>query len=220
MEECLRKKKPVLPENSEQELIEGLINELEDAQRGFFNQYYEDMLHHLSYSGKARCKHDTEDITIETFYRAFRDIKRFRAKSSLRTWLFRIADHAAVDFYRSPKNRYSAASLEENTHISPPTTYLSSEQGFSDPTSEILEKEKQEKIQECLQQLSEQHRMVITLRLFDGCSVKETAQIMGKTEGAIKMLFFRAWGKLTKIIKEHPYFIDYQIRNKIGGSLQ
>lgn len=215
------KDKPVLPKDTEQELVEGLKDGQEDSQRKFFNQYYEGILRYLLYSGKARCQEDAEDITSETFSRVFRDIKGFKGRSSLKTWLFRIVDHAGIDFYRLSRNKYDTASLKENIQINESTapTYLSSEQRFSDPIADIVKKEEREKVQECLQQLREEHRMVITLRLIEGCSVKETAQIMQRTEGAIKMLFFRAWEKFTKIVREHPYFIDYH-RNRKGGDLR
>jgi len=211
-----------LAESNDHELIKELIYGQKDAQRNFFDRYYNGVLRYLIYHGKARCQSDAEEIADDTFLRAFRDIKNFQGKSSLKTWLFRIVDHAAIDFYRSPKNKLSAISLEENTQIydSLTTTHSSPEQRTPEQVSEILKKEQDEKIRECLQQLNKEHQTVVVLRLIDGCSVKETAQIMGKTEAAVKMLFFRAWEKLSEIIKEHPYFKDYQFRSKKGGDLQ
>lgn len=207
---------------SDQELIAGLKEGRKEAQLEFFNRYYNSILQYLwyLYHGQAKICSDAEDIAINTFCRAYRDINKFEGRSSLKTWLFRIAHNAAIDFYRSPKNRCSLVSLEDNTEISESATHSLSGQKIRDPASEAVEKEKQEKIQECLQQLNRDHRIVVTLRLIDGCSIKETAQLMGKNEGAIKMLFFRAIERLSKIIKENPYFVDYKAKDKEGGDLQ
>lgn len=205
-----------MPNDKEQTIIKGLIDSNENVQKEFLKQYYESILRYLFYNKKVKNQHDAEEIINDTFFLAFRGIKKFKKKSSLKTWLFQIANHAVVDFYRSSRNRYSTRSVDENSQIKEPVadTYLSSMQKTLDPASEMLRKETQERIQECLQQLNGEHRMVVTLCLIDECSVKETAQIMGKTEGAIKMLFFRAWRKLINIIEGYPYFIDYQIKKE------
>jgi RNA polymerase sigma-70 factor (ECF subfamily) len=211
-----------LSHESDQELVAGLKEGRKETQLEFFNRYYNAILQYLRYlyHGQAKICNDAEDIAINTFCRAYRDINKFEGRSSLKTWLFRIAHNAAIDFYRSSKNKGSLVSLEENTEISESATCSLAGQKIRDPASEAVEKEKQEKIQECLEQLSRDHRIVITLRLIDNCSIKETAQIMGKNEGAIKMLFLRATGRLSKIIKEQSYFVDYRAKDKEGGDLQ
>lgn len=205
-----------MSKDDEQELIKELIAGLETAQREFFNRYYNGLIRHLLYTRKARNQEDAEEIADNAFLRVFKDIRGFEGRSSLKTWLWRITGNAAIDFYRSPKNRSLTSLPPGNEQINDSVTNnsLSSEQSTPEPVTEALKKELQRKVRECIQQLNEEHRTVITLRMIDGYSVKETAQLMKKTEGAVKMLFLRAWRKLTKIVKEDPYFIDYQVRNK------
>jgi len=198
-----------LKKDNDKELIEGLREGGEDSQRKFVSKYYDDLFRYIFYGGKSRCRSDAEEITNDAFFRAFKAIDGFKGKCSIKTWLFRLAHNAAIDFYRSPNSRYSFVSVNENIRIQEPFgTELFSEQKHYDPTEEAVKREEREKIQECLQQLSEEHRLVITLRVINGYSTRETAEIMKKTEGAIKMLLLRAKRNWVKIIKKHPYFMD------------
>lgn len=197
--------------DKDQELLIGLKQKREDAQREFFNRYYNQILGYLC--GKARCRSDAEEILNDTFFRAFTDIHRFEGRSTLKTWLFRIAEHAAIDFYRSRRNRYLTSSKKNVQEDSPAVTSISSRvSGDPEQVAEVKERERLEKLKDCLKRLSEEHSRVITLRFFEGRSIKETARIMDKTEAAIKMLSVRALKNLSGIVKDHPYF-------KEGGNL-
>ncbi len=189
--------------DKDQDLLAGLKEGKEEARREFFNRHCKPLFRHLCF--KARCHEDAQDILYDAFFRAFRDIHAFEGRATLKTWLYRIAGHATVDFYRyrkrDPYLTSSKATVDEDSPA------LSSRIA-KDPgqLAEVTEREKQENIEECLRRLSGEHRTVISLRLIEGLSVKETAQIMGKTEAAVKMLCLRAITNLKGIVKDHPFF--------------
>lgn len=181
----------------------------EEAQRIVFEQYYEVVHHHVLY--KEARKYDADEITNETFFRAFRDAVKFRGESSFKTWLISLAKHAAVDFYRSPKNRSIAAPQiedEEGPDVPAQPQALCTSPGHSvpNPLEKLLQKEEKQRFSQHLASLSKQHRDVIVFRLIDGLSTRETARLMGKTEGAVKMLLLRAMEQLGKHLKSDSYF--------------
>lgn len=85
------------------------------------------------------------------------------------------------------------------------------------PMAMALSKERRDQLQRIIAQLSEDHRSVVTLRMIDGLSVKVTAKIMGKTEGAVKMLLMRSLKTLGPAIKAAPYFADFKHEEEVAG---
>ena len=186
----------------------GLRQNNEGSQRVFFNQYSEVLCRYLFHTGKANNNMDAQEIISNTFLKAFKGINTFNGKSSLKTWLFQIAKNAATDFYKSPKNRHEDLPLDQNAQVS----------GCQDILDNTLELEKQEKIRELLQKLNEEQREAIAIHIIDGFSIRDTSQVMGKTEGAVKMLLLRAKQNIRQNIEKSPYFKDF-ISTK-GGVLQ
>lgn len=137
------------------------------------------------------------DITGETFVKALANIKSFKWRDiSFSAWLYRIAGNEISSFFR--KNSYKAVSLE----------YLQEVQGY-DPESqygledEVIAAEQELKRHEDymfyrqkISQLPLKYQEIIALRYFEGKSLKESAEILGKPEGTVKSLLHRGLDKL------------------------
>lgn len=91
------------------------------------------------------------------------------------------------------------------------------DRNIGDPVASVLSKERRDQLRRIIAQLTEDYRTVVTLRIIDGLSVKETAKIMGKTEGAVKMLLMRCLKTLGPTVKADPYFADYQRGEEVAG---
>lgn len=143
------------------------------------------------------------DITGETFVKALSNIKSFKWRDiSFSAWLYRIAGNEISSYYR--KNSYKAVSLE----------YLQQVQGY-DPESqydledEVIAAEQELKRHEDyllyrqkISQLPVKYQEIITLRYFEGKSLKESAEILGKPEGTLKSLLHRGLDKLRVHMRE------------------
>jgi len=138
-----------------------------------------------------------QDITSETFLKALRKLWQFRWRNiSFSSWLYKIATNEINQYFRKAEYKKSL-SLEELQ-----------EQGFEptsshDPESELIEaQEKLRQHQDFLEiqgkivRLSAKYQEVITLRFFEQKQIKEIAEILGKKEGTIKSLLYRAVEKL------------------------
>ncbi len=135
---------------------------------------------------------EVEDLTQETFIKAFRAIDAFRGDSAFYTWLYRIALNTAKNHLVSARRQVETltASVEddEGEHFE-----LLDAQG-SDETPErlLLSREIAETVQAAIDDLSEELRTAIQLRELDGLSYEEIAQVMGCPIGTVRSRIFRA----------------------------
>jgi len=199
------------------QVLERLAAYDERAQLAFWNENVEPVHAYVSKAlAKDGRKEDAEEIVQDAFDRAFRDIGKFRGQSSVTTWLFALARHAATDYYRSPKNRYAAADPERFSSLDDPRAARRTAQGDTEGLSGLLLKERHSVVGDQLKALQREHREVVTLRIFQKVSTTETAQILGRSEGAVKMLLVRALREMRERLGANPYF-ETQRREGGGG---
>lgn len=140
-----------------------------------------------------------EDILQETFVQAFRDIQKFdsRGDGALLAWLTTIADRRLRDALRGARaqkrggqRRRVANTVGEGSDAAPLIDLV---MGDSATASRMLAaREAEEALQVALAGLGEDQRRAIALRYFDGHSVRQTANLMGRSEGAVRGLLARA----------------------------
>ena len=136
--------------------------------------------------------HDAEDLTQETFLRAWNRLDSFRPGSSMKPWLLRIAANAAHDVRRR-RGRVVFTSLEHD----PPGWTSSPEHRAETAEQETL-------LARAVEQLSEMTRMVFHLRVQENLSFREIAEMVGTTEQGARWHMHQARTKLLKIFTEKP----------------
>jgi RNA polymerase sigma-70 factor (ECF subfamily) len=174
-------------------------NELiQQAQRGDVSAF--EMLTHrydknvlgIAYSF---CKNndDAKDIYQEVFLRVFKSLKKFEFRSEFSTWLFRITTNVCIT-YKSQKKRRSVASLDEEVeHLEGETRTLGDTiSGDSETDSRAISSDIAFHIENALEKLSPQQKMVFSLKHYDGYKIKEIASVMNCTEGTVKNYLFTA----------------------------
>ena len=137
---------------------------------------------HVVYAYVARrtaSREEAEDITSEVFHQALANLKRFEWRGApFAAWLIRIASNAIADRWK----------LQSREAADPP------DQELSDPSMENVERKAE--LFQLVDRLPQNQRRVIVLRFAEKKSIREIAQEMKRTEGAIKQLQFRALEKL------------------------
>lgn len=132
-----------------------------------------------------------EDLAAEVFVRMVEKIGRYRHRGKpLLAWLYTIARNLLADHYRRD-GRIQCLPLDEGLVA-----------GMGDPIAETDRKLTIEALTRSLCCLTEPQRQVIIGRFIEGRSVGEMATILGKTEGAVKVLQYRALGALQRALKE------------------
>ncbi len=138
-----------------------------------------------------------EDLTSETFLRALRRISSVTWQGrDLGAWLVTIARNLIADHYKSGRNRLELATdeLVAEDHIDQSVN--------GQPEAQVIDRLTNQTLLEAVTELGEEQRECIVLRFLDGLSVSETAQAMGKNDGAIKALQYRAVRTLARLLPE------------------
>jgi RNA polymerase sigma-70 factor (ECF subfamily) len=146
---------------------------------------------------------EAEDVTQETFIRAYRSLGRFDTSRPLRPWLFKIAANLAHNQRRS-MGRYLAALtrlfIAERTAMRVPTGGALTARA---PIEFQGDKHQEgEELWRAVQVLSEADQQIIYLRYFLDLSVDETAEAMGVAQGTVKSRLHRALERLRKVIEQ------------------
>ncbi len=134
--------------------------------------------------------HDAEDVTERTFLAALSAIETFRDEgASFRSWLFRIAHNQVANALRS-RGRRSTASLDSTE---PPS-------GGLDPASAVGAADDARELRAALNQLAPDRRQVLVLRFVDGLAAREIGIVLGRSEGAVRVLQHRALRELAAVL--------------------
>jgi RNA polymerase sigma-70 factor (ECF subfamily) len=134
-----------------------------------------------------------EDLTSETFFRALRSMQNFRWQGKdFGAWLMTIARNLATDHFKAGRTRLETTTedmgLHDDATEGPETTVLAS------LTSELLLK--------ALTELPAEQKDCLIMRFLQGMSIAETADVLGRSEGAVKQLQLRGVRNLAKLMPE------------------
>jgi RNA polymerase sigma-70 factor, ECF subfamily len=133
---------------------------------------------------------DIEEVVQDTFVRAFGSLEGFRGDSSLRTWLFTIARRLVLDRRRALRRRREHVELAEDDAAT----------GY-DALDGMIAGESEVRMREAIGRLTPTQKEVFTLRVNDGLSYKEIAEVVGTTEGAARVHYHNA----LRTVKESLY---------------
>jgi RNA polymerase sigma-70 factor (ECF subfamily) len=134
-----------------------------------------------------------EDLTAETFFRALRSMSSFRWQGKdFGAWLMTIARNLTTDHYKAGRTR-----LEQTTEDM--STLDSTTEG---PEGAVLESLTNEALMAALGELPTEQRECLVMRFLQGLSIAETAEVLGRSSGAVKQLQLRAVRNLAKSLPE------------------
>ena len=143
---------------------------------------------------------DAEDLTIEAFGKAFRNLEKYSPEYAFSTWLFKIATNNCIDHIR--KKRLETTSIDDNPNDDdgPSIAGIIKSEGL-DPEEKFIHDQRKELMQEVVTKLNEKYRILIELRYFKEYSYEEIAQELNLPLGTVKAQLFRAKELLFNILK-------------------
>ena len=155
---------------------------------------------------------DAEEVTQDTFVRAYRGLAKFRGDSSLATWLYRIAVNLARNrywfFFR--RRRHVTISLDRpigEEHDATLSDLIAAD--VADPAQESARSEFVDIVSNCLEKLDQRHREILTMRNAQLLPYDEIAAALGINIGTVKSRIARARENLRSLITaECPEFAD------------
>jgi RNA polymerase sigma-70 factor (ECF subfamily) len=175
-----------------------------DAFKTLFERY-----HRRAYAlalGVVRHPDDALDVVQEAFIKAHKYLDKFEGNASFYTWLYRIVMNLAIDHLRKHR-RVKPVELDE-TRIEPDGDQpLLPRILGGNPGQALMDKQIRTRIDQALDQLSENHRSVLVMREIEGLSYEEMAQAMSCSKGTIMSRLFHARRNMQKQLLDlldHP----------------
>ena len=151
-------------------------------------------------------KSDAEDLTIEAFGKAFKNIHQYTPNYAFSTWLFKIATNNCIDFIR--KRRTKVVSIDQPTEdlegvLSVPASNLQS--SLLDPEESLIKHQNIVLVKELVSKLKPRYRRLIELRYFKEYSYEEISVELELPLGTVKAQLFRARELLSNILLNSPH---------------
>ncbi len=149
---------------------------------------------------------DAEDLTIESFAKAFRSLDRFKKDFTFSTWLFRIATNNTIDFIR--KKKLNTLSIENTfTDDDGQSVSIEVEDENLNPQEETIKAQKAELIQMFVDKLPAKYQKLVRLRYFHEMSYEEIAADLDAPLGTVKAQLHRARELMFEMVKNKRHII-------------
>ena len=174
--------------NPDELLVRRAIGRDRAAFTTLYQKYVDQIYRHTYY--RVGNQEDAEDITEEVFIRAWKAIDRFnKTGAPFVSWLITISRNLIIDHYRVKKIHVSLEKMEIAAD------------SRSNPEELAEVKFNEEYIRGAIEKLKEEKRQVIMLRFIDGFSYAEIAGMLKKSEGAVRVIQYRALSDLKRILE-------------------
>ena len=163
-----------------------------DAFGMLFDHYHGSVYRFLCH--RTRSQVLAEDLTSETFFRALRSMGSFRWQGKdFGAWLMTIARNLATDHFKAGRTRLELTTEDMALHDDRTT---------EGPEDAVLAALTNEVLLEALTELPAEQRDCLVMRFLQGMSIAETAEVLGRTEGAVKQLQLRGVRNLAKLMPD------------------
>ena len=178
---------------NEREWIQRVLSGDQDAFAHLVKEY-EKQVYHLCLRMVGNSE-DAADLAQEAFFKAWKGLKFYKFEASFPTWLYRLTTNVCIDFLRKQK-RQLTVSLTVEDEEDGQETELPDHAPL--PEEQLLKKERQQQIQRAMQELEEEARLILSLRVVEDLSYEQIAQIMDLKIGTVKSRLARARERLKK----------------------
>ena len=196
-----REYEAVVEAMSDAALVELVLADDQDA-FAVLVERYKDAVQNLAYRMLSNAA-EAEDVTQETFVRAYTQLATYKPAHKFSTWLLSIASHLAIDQLR--RRRFLALPLEDVPFLD-----WIADVGTG-PEQSALEGEQQDEVQTYLQRLPGKYRAVIVLRYWYEFSYEEIARSLNLTPALVKARLHRARELLARYMKQNSRNEEEQI---------
>lgn len=142
---------------------------------------------------------DAEDLTLEAFGKAFKNLHQYSPTYAFSTWLFKIASNNCIDFLRKRKGVF--ISIENNNEQNENNEQFKLKSKDPNPEERLIRKQKAILLQKVVRRLKPRYQNLVELRYFREYSYEEVAKELNLPLGTVKAQLFRAREMLFKMIE-------------------
>ena len=166
---------------------------------------YQDRVYHIALKMTGN-EEDAFDLSQETFLKAFRALSTFGGEAGFGSWLYRMAANLCIDFLRKKKRQGGGQliSLDEEEEDRRPRELPDLRY---EPQSALEKKEMRQKVQDGLQRLPHEQRLILVMRDVEGFSYQEISDALKIELGTVKSRIYRARAHLARLLTEDGNFL-------------
>ncbi len=150
----------------------------------------------------VNAKRDAEDLTIEAFSKAFKNLQLYTPTYAFSTWLFKIASNNAIDFLRKKKAQQKHIYIVNQQDDNVMESTVSLVASTPDPEEQMIMKQKEKLMRHVVQKLNPLYRKLIELRYFKEMSYIEIAEELDLPIGTVKARIHRSRELLFNTLKD------------------
>ncbi|MET2984225.1 RNA polymerase sigma factor [Aureibaculum conchae] len=163
---------------------------------------YKDLVYTLALR-MVKNKEEAEEISQDTFIKAFKSLNKFKGESKFSTWLYSIAYNTCLDRLKKTKRQQQTVAINEFTENQIKT--------LENVLDTMEQEERKIAIKNCMQLLPSEDSFLLTLYYFEDLSLDEIAKIVNLKPNNIKVKLFRSRKKLATILKKRlsPEIIEH-----------
>jgi RNA polymerase sigma-70 factor (ECF subfamily) len=180
------------------ELIKRALEKSDQQAYAQLVDYYRDSLYFMMLK-MTNNQHDADDLTIEAFGKAFKNLKQYTPDYAFSTWLFKIATNNCIDFMRKKKKGDVTLKTDDDNTLASISQQIPS--GTPDPEESFIKDQKIDLMRDVVQRLKPHYRKLIELRYFKEYSYEEIVEELDLPLGTVKAQLFRAREFLFNVLK-------------------
>jgi len=165
--------------------------------------YYKDSIYYMIFK-IIRNETDAEDLTIEAFSKAFKNIEFYTPTYAFSTWLFKIASNNAIDFLRKKKTAKVTVSIDneyetDNNKYTPISLVADS----PDPEEKLISSQTKKNLHKIIDKLPADYSIIVNLRFIQELSYAKIAEELKIPLGTVKARIHRSRDLLAEVLNEN-----------------
>jgi RNA polymerase sigma-70 factor (ECF subfamily) len=161
---------------------------------------YQDKVLNICYSYTNNIP-DAEDIAQNVFIELYQSLNKFQYKSSLSTWIYRIASNKSIDFLRNTKRQKRGGG--QITYLDDENNWGSNTVDADSADCELIQQQRKELLYKGLERLPTRQREAFVLTQIEGLDYKETADVLQTSVKSVESLVVRGKKKLKLVLIKH-----------------
>ena len=161
---------------------------------------------------------DARDLAQEAFLKAWRGLRFYKFEAAFSTWLYRLTSNVCIDFLRRQKRHQTVSLTVEDDRESAVEAELVDPAPL--PEEQVLYDEQRRAVAAAMEQLEDDFRLILTLRVVENLPYEEIASIMDMKVGTVKSRLARARNKLKKILLQSGNNLYSHSSNTTEGGMR
>lgn len=184
------------------------INQIIEGDTNAFSvlvERYKDLVYTLTLR-MLKNREEAEEVSQDTFIKAYKSLSKFKGDSKFSTWIYKIAYRTSLDRIKKNKKYINDVAIDEFTEHQIKT--------IDNALDNLEEQEQSKAIQDCIALLPNDDSFLLTLFYFDDMSLDEISKVVDLTPNNVKVKIFRSRKKLASILKKRlePEIIEHYER--------